>query len=151
MNRIDTTRRSFLGGAASTAAVIGPLGLVRGATPAKDARQRPLSGPTPLSGKGGGTSEMEQWSAMIGQRVVITGAGARTGATIAFAKPEGIVGARPKSLRSQPMTLAFALDQAIMPGDALYDVTSAGGPTMTLFMQPGAVVKGAARLVALLN
>lgn len=151
MNRIDTTRRSFLGGAASTAAVMGPLALVRGASNAKDAGQRPLGGPTPLTGKAGGTSEMDKWSAMVGQRVVISGAGARTGATVAFATPEAIVGTRPKSLRQQPMKLAFALDRAIMPVDALYEVTSAGGPTMTLFMQPGTAVKGAARLVAFLN
>lgn len=152
MNRIDTTRRTFLGGAASTAAVLGPLALVRGTAPGKQSGQRALGGPTPLTGKaGGGTSEMEQWSALIGQRVVISGGGARTGATLAFAKPEAIVGTRPKSLRAQPMSIAFALDQAIMTGDAIYEVTTAGGPTTTLFMQAGVPVQGAARLVALLN
>lgn len=152
MKIAETSRRTFIGGAASTAAVLGPLAIVSGSAPkGRDAARRTVTSPTPLGGKDGSTSEVDRWSTLVGQRFVIASAATTQGAVLALAKPGVSIGARPKILRQQPLALTFRLDAPLAAGDAIFRVMTAAGIDTLLFMQPGQDSTGAARLTALLN
>jgi hypothetical protein len=148
MNLFLSSRRLFIAGAATSAAVVGTIGLVK--TFGKPAVGKSIVDPTPLAGGKGGVSETDLWAGLINQSFMIAGAAGAVPAKLTKVQPQTVSGKRPAEIRQQPVALTFTLDRGFdAAGDAIYAVRQKGGVASELFLQRGADATGT-RLVALL-
>lgn len=149
MNLFDNSRRLFIAGAASGAALLGTVAFVK--TIGKSSVAKGLGDPTQLAGGKAGISEADLWTGMIDQPFTIAGAGKTVSARLTKVKRQAVVGKLPAQLRQQPMALTFTLDRGFdTTGEAIYAVRASGGGKTDLFLQRGADSTGT-RLVAILG
>lgn len=142
MTEVETSRRALIKTAVVGVAAFGPLGLLGGCkddlgsasglSVVPEQKAASFAAAATSSGK----SEADYWSAAVGQSFKITGPEGPMYAILTAVEALTVEGARPSSLRAQPLVATFSFDRGYKPvGETLYALVKGRESETQLFLQ----------------